>query len=504
MDHDLVVGIDASTTGCKTIIWNLKGQQVSEGRGEIPLLRPRSEWHEQNAVDWYCALIKSLRIAIRSVDTSKIAGLCICPQRETFVTVNESGAPLRNAILWMDNRARDFLPDLAQAIGPERFHRLTGKPLSGNLTLLKLRWLKEFEGEVFRKTTRFWDVAAYLNHAMTGQASTGWGIADPTGLFDMRNKDWADDILRFLQIGKEQLPEAFPAGTPIGSVSPIMAEETGLPLGLPVFAGLGDGQAGGLALNILEPGACYLSLGTSVVSGTYSVDFITSRNFRTMFAGSVDGYSLETVILGGTYTIDWFLESFGMGYTLEALEDGVKAIPPGAEGLVLVPYWNSALNPYWDPKARGITIGWTGDHGPLHLYRAILEGIAFELRLHFEGVEAALGSSLKHLVVMGGGSRSDTWCQIIADVTGKAVHRSEVADATALGAGMICAYGAGLFTQMKDAANAMSSGCRDTYQPNHKITPLYSQMYTEVYKNLFPRLQPYISDLSDILLDALA
>ncbi len=345
MKKDLLIGIDASTTACKAVVWDCHGKQIASSRREIPLLRPQADWYEQRAEDIHTAMFEALRIIDQLVDTTRLAGICICPQRETFITVDVNGNPLRNAILWMDNRARDWLPDLEWNLGRDNFLNLTGKPPSGNLTTLKLRWLREMEEDVFRHGYKFLDVAAFLNHTLTGKFATGWGIADPTGLFDMKAKCWSEQVMRYLQISPERLPLAYPTGTHIGDISVAASRKTGLQAGLPVFAGLGDGQAGGLALNILQPGACYLSLGTSVVSGTYSCDFLTSRNFRTMFAGNHDGYSLESVILGGTYTIDWFLDYFAKGCSIAALEKEIGKLPPGAEGLILVPYWNSVLNP---------------------------------------------------------------------------------------------------------------------------------------------------------------
>jgi len=496
-EQNLVIGIDSSTTACKSIVWNISGAQISVGKAEIPLLKPRPDWHEQSASDWWLAMVKSMRIAMKGVEPTRIAGLCICPQRETFVPVGRGGQSLRNAILWMDNRARDLLPKMREAI--PKFHAHSGKPLSGNLTVLKMLWLRENEPEVFQQTVKFLDVAGYLNFRLTGNFATGWGMADPTGLFDMRANEWYADILDFIGIDPSQLPTAVLAGTLIGLVSEFAAQECGLPSGIPVFAGLGDGQAGGLGLNITQPGNCYLSLGTSVVSGTFSDRFTTDKAFRTMYVGVPRGYSLETVILGGTYTLDWFLENFSTERSLQDFDTEIQSIAPGSDGLLLVPYWNSALNPYWDPTARGLIIGWQGQHRPVHLYRAILEGIALELRLHFGGVESALNQGIDQIVVMGGGSQSDTWCQIIADVTGKSIQRTSTAEATALGAGILAATGARLFSSINQAAQQMSGKIQKTFAPSLASAQKYSQLFEEVYRHIFPDLQSRIQKLTEIM-----
>ena len=290
---------------------------------------------------------------------------------------------------------------------------------------------------------------------------------------------------------------------------------TGLPAGLPVVAGAGDGQAGGLGVNITRPGQAYLNLGTAVVSGTYSSTYITDRAFRTMYGALPGSYSLETVLLGGTYTISWFVEQIANYELRIATDEGqvpdnhpttemfydeaVAGIAPGAEGLMLVPYWNSAMNPYWDAAASGIVVGWRGIHTRAHLYRAILEGIAFEQRLHTEGVEAALGHGVEGYVAMGGGTRSARWCHIIADVTGKPVYRADTPEAAALGAGILAAAGAGLFTNVTAAAQMMTHINPRPIQPDARRHGLYTRLYEDVYRHLFPALQPALDRLTHLM-----
>ncbi len=220
-------------------------------------------------------------------------------------------------------------------------------------------------------------------------------------------------------------------GPCVGRLTGAAAEACGLPLGLPVVAGVGDGQAGGLGAGVVGPGQTYLNLGTAVITGTYADRYLTDRAFRTMYGAVPGSYSLETVLLGGTYTVTWFIDTF-MGARgdeaarlLDRFDRSLDRTPVGAEGLMLVPYWNSAMSPYWDARASGMVVGWRGVHTPEHLYRAILEGIAFEARLHTEGVEAALNRPVLRYTVMGGGARSERWRQIIADVTGKPVGLSD-------------------------------------------------------------------------------
>ncbi len=492
---DLVIGIDSSTTACKAVVYDLQGRVVAVGRAGQQLLMPRPGWHEQPAEWWWRALTRALRQALRGVDPARLAGLAIAHQRETFVAVDGNGNPLRDGILWMDERAAAELAELEKDLDRPAFHALTGKPLSANLTLAKIAWLRRHEPEVFRQTAYFLDVQAYLVQRLTGLPRTSWGSADPTGMFDMAGQRWAGGLLAAVGAGVEQMPAAVAPGRLLGRVSWRAARAAGLPEGLAVFAGLGDGQAGGVGVNICRPGTAYLALGTSVISGSYSDTYVTHPAFRTMFGGTPGSYLLETVLLGGAYTLEWLLGTFMGKHGAAALrlrqqlELEMDGIAPGSAGLMLVPYWNTVMNPYWDAAASGIVVGWRGMHRPAHLYRAILEGIAFELRLHFEGVEQALGARVEQVVAVGGGARSERWCQIIADVTGKPVFRAAAPEAAALGAAVLAAAGAGLFPSVSAAAEAMTAWLPGALATRPESQLLYDELYRNVYRELYPTLR---------------
>ncbi len=507
MAGDLLISLDCSTSACKAILWDRQGNPLAEGRASLPLLQPHPAWYEQPAETWWQSAGEAVRQAVTHVDLSRLAALGMAHQRETFVAVNTQGQPLHNALLWMDERARPLLADLVALYGAEHFRQVTGKPLSGNLTLAKIAWLRQNEPQVFHTAHKFLDVHGYLVYRLTGRFCTSWGSADPTGLFDMRHHRWSEEILAGIGLRPDQLPEAFPPGTILGTIHEEAAQACHLPGGLPVVAGLGDGQAAGLGVNITRPGECYLSLGTSIVSGAFSETYLTSGAFRTMYGGVPGTYVLETVLLGGAYTLKWFLDNFAQAEqptenqaasAEEVLEAAARQLPAGAQGLMLVPYWNSAMNPYWDAAASGITVGWTGIHQRPHLYRAIMEGTAFEQRLHTEGVEQALGQPISRYIAVGGGARSDLWCQIIADVTGKPVHRAYSPEATALGAGILAASAAGLFPGVRQAAQSMVHVDAVSFVPDAARHDYYSQLYEAVYIHLFPALQTYLDRLTEL------
>lgn len=505
--RDLVIGVDSSTTACKAIVVDTRGNVVASGRASLPMLKPRSTWHEQPADSWWEAACQALHEAIAQVDSDRLAALCIAAQRETFVVTDEDGHPLANALLWMDERSRGLLAEIDHQYGRERIHQETGKPLSANLSLGKLYWLRKERPDLFAKSSRILDVHSFLAQHLTGRFATSWGCADPMGLFDMRESRWDEPLILAIGLRVDQFPEALPVGSLVGLVRPEAARQTGLPSGLPLIAGLGDGQAAGLGARAVSKGEAYLNLGTAVVSGTSSERYLVDPAFRTMTGGISGSCVLETVLLGGTYTISWFLDNFAgtgeaelasRGAPEEIWEAAAAKIPPGAAGLMLVPYWNSAMNPYWDASASGIMVGWRGIHGRAHFYRAILEGMAFEQRLHTEGVEAALEYSLHRFVAVGGGARSTLWCQIIADITGKPVFRAATSEATALGAAILAAAGVGLHPDVLAAAQVMASIDSHPFEPDSDRQTFYERLYQDVYRHLFPTLRKHLDTLADL------
>jgi xylulokinase len=499
-ERDLVIGLDCSTTGVKAVVWDRFGAGHSSARIPLPVIKPRLAWHVQPAEAWWEASVQALLETAQGIDPARVAAISIAVQRETFVLTDEEGKPLHDALLWMDERARNLLPEIDRAYGRDRVHQETGKPLSANLTLGKLLWINRNQPGLNLPGARVCDVHAFLTRRMVGRFVTSSGCADPTGLYDMQRGCWDAPLIRVTGFDERQFPETLPPGEVIGELEEAAARACGLPPGVMLVSGLGDGQAAGLGAGVTRPGEAYLNLGTAVVSGTVSPDYLVDRAFRTMTGGIRGSYLLETVLLGGTYTVSWFLEQFGQPgqQAVESWEEEASRISPGADGLVLVPYWNSAMNPYWNAAASGIIVGWRGIHGRAHLYRAILEGVALELRLQTQGVERALNRPIERFIAVGGGSRSRLWRQIITDVTRRPVFTADAPEATALGAGILAAEGAGLHTDAAAASLAMTRVSETGYQPDPQRAAFYDRLYDEVYRPLYPALEKTLDRLADI------
>src|SRR5215218_9382631 len=488
-----VIGVDTSTTATKAVVWNREGRAVADGRPVFSLALPRPGWHEQDAEDWWRSTAIAVRRALQSVDASDIEAMGLTHQRETFACLDEQGRAVRPAMVWMDVRATREVEEF----GSDDVHRLTGKPADTTPALYKLLWLCEHEPETIKRSRWVVDVHAFLVNRLTGTWRTTTACADPLGLIEMERREWSDDLLARVGLSRERVPTLFSPGDVVGELSVAASEQLGLPVGLPVVGGAGDGQSAGLGANATRPGSAYLNLGTAVVAGTMSERYAWDRAFRTLIGAVPGTYAMETLLQGGTYTVNWFLERIAMldapslGLALrdvDGLETAAARLGPGAEGLLLVPYMASAQTPYWDPAARGILFGLAGHHGRQHLFRAVMEGIAFEQRLAFEGMEPRLDQPIELLLMTGGGSRSPLWRQIVADVTGKTVVACREAETTSLGAGMQAAAAAGWHGSLLEAAAAMSGvGARHT--PSASTAARYDELFA-VYREIYPRTAP--------------
>jgi D-xylulose kinase len=510
-DKKYVFGIDAGTNDLRAIVFNNHGHEIVIGRSAYEIISPKPGWFEQKAEWWWNALIKAVRNAISNsgIDPDYITALCVTHQRETIIPINKEGAPLYNAILWMDSRATEQADWLKERIGTKKVLEITGLPPDSTFSLEKILWIKEKYPEVFRKTYKWLLVHDFLVYKLTGKFATSWASACTTGAFDIRKSEWAKELLEFCDIPIETLPKPFPPGKVIGKVSKQASKATGLPEDLVVTSGGGDQQCGALGCGVTESGLASINLGTSCVIETFSERPPIDPELRYFgrIAAIPGNYVAEAAIKGGGLILRWFRDNFGDQekkladacnldpYDILTLE--ATAAPPGALGLMLVPYWLGCLQPYWDRGAKGIIIGVGVAHKRSHFIRCILEGVAYEVRKNIELMEDGIKSKISELRIYGGGSRSHLWNQIIADVTGKRAVIMESKEATSLGAAILAAKAGGLYKDIAEATRSMTR-VKEKFEPNLKNHTLYSELYKEGYRSLFDQTRNIVDKISSI------
>lgn len=495
MKPDLVIGLDSSTTTTKAIAWDRRGHAVAEGRAGVPMNNPKAGWFEQDVSDWTNAAAKSLKQLSKKIDMARVAAIAISNQRESFAQFDSASKPLRPGTLWLDERAHVEAKELAQLIGSEELHRISGKPSDVTPCIARCLWLAKNMPGIWKKTAMTAEVHGVLVHFLTGHWHTSTASADPMGLIDMERQDWSPELLTAARLNRSQLPKLFRPGEVLGEITPAAAKLTGLKAGTAVVAGGGDGQCAGTGANTFVTGRAYLNLGTAAVSGSFGKSYAHNPVFRTMTAVAEEGYSYETAIRTGTFLVNWMVERLFNANTkknpgiLAELEREAKASPLGSRGVMLVPYWSGCMTPYWNPKARGVIAGLSGNHSRGDVYRSILEGVALEQVMMTDGVAAAT-QAIDHFVIMGGGAQSDLWCQIVADAAGREVKRLETVEASSLGAAMAAARGIGWFKSIPAAAESMSGKPSRTFRPRTREHKAYRELMA-IYRDLWPTLSQW-------------
>jgi sugar (pentulose or hexulose) kinase len=491
--NGLVIGLDSSTTATKAVAFDRGGDIAAQARREIPLSSPRPNYYEQDPEDWWASTCGALQDVAREVDPKRVAAIAVSNQRETFAALDENGKAVRPAIVWLDERCRDEVGPFSAKVGAGKIHRITGKPPDYAPVVYRLAWMKRHEPDILARSRVISDVHSYIVHRLAGRYVSSWASADPLGLFDIRRKKWSPAVLDALELREDRLPSTCPPGVVIGSVGEEASKATGLSTNTLVVAGGGDGQSAGLGVNALRPGRAYLNLGTAVVCGVFSEGYRVNKAFRTICGVVESGYYCECSLRAGMFSVDWLIRNMigidpaSRPSIYRELEIGALGVAPGSDGLFYLPYLCGAMNPYWDMNARGAFIGLSSSHGRGHLYRAVLEGIAFEQSLALRAVEKATGSRVEELFAIGGGAASEAWFRIIADITGKTTYRPRTTEASGLGAGISAAVGAGWYGGFREAASGMT-GNRDAIKPDAGISARYQALYRD-YGRIYPALR---------------
>jgi sugar (pentulose or hexulose) kinase len=469
---------------------------MAEGRAAIPLAQPRPRYFEQDPEDWWRSTSLALRELTVKVEPARIAGVAISNQRETFGLFGEHGEPIRPAIVWLDERAMDQMRRFGASFGAEKIHAISGKPVDITPCLYRMVWLRENEPHLLDRAAYVAEVHGYLCFQLTGRWTTSTASADPLGVLDMERMVWSHEILAAAGVSIDKMLPLVRSGAFIGTVTDAAAQATSLPTGTPIFAGGGDGQCAGTGVDVLRSGRAYINLGTAVVSGSYSERYVFDAAFRTETAVADRGYIVETCLRSGTFLIDWLSrELLGIDpqrelEALTALEAKAAVSPVGANGVMLVPYWEGCMTPYWDASARGVIAGLSGSTRRGDLYRALLEGVVLEQALASKRLQGTSGLTIDHYVAVGGGAASDLWMQILADAAGVPVHRSTSKEASSLGAAMAAATGCGWFRSFAEASAAMAGHIVRTFEPRPKEKAAYAEL-GEIYRELWPALSSW-------------
>jgi len=497
----LVIAIDSSTTATKAIVVDMNGHVLVSAKRNIQLHTPAMNFYEHNPIRWWETSRDSIAEVISKlspIDRERIEAIGITHQRESFAAFDKNGKPLRNGILWLDARATKQIKEF----GTPQVHELSGKPPGEPPAIYKLAWLKENEPETLKNAYKIVDVHGYITWNLTGNWVSSEACADTLGLFDIKKRDYSPELLEIAGVERKQMADLFPPCEVMGYLLPELVNEWKLSKPIPIISGAGDGMAAGIGTASVSPDTVYLNLGTAVVAGVHSPEYKYDPVFRNYVAGIPDNYVFEVVQHSGAYLAGWFRQALGdpklLGEPDPKLDEEAMKLSPGCDGLVTLPYWNAVQTPYWDSLARGAVVGWRGTHSRAHMYRSILESITFELKQNLEFLEKGTGTKISTIRIMGGGTRSKLWREIVADTLGMPLTICLEDEISALGAAVQAMASTGVFgnTDVKYAATKMAR-FGETIEPNLAKTDIYNEI-GEIQKQLYPQLKNIFHQLHDI------
>ncbi len=492
----LVVAIDVGTSGVRAMLFDATGAVLSRAYEEFDSVFPSPSWVEQEAPNWWTTTCKVLGRMLKdgSYNPSDIAGVSVTNQRETVVPIDESGRPLRRAIVWQDRRTVDECDHIRKIMSAEEIYNITGLTIDPYFTAPKILWIKEHEPSLFAETHKFLLVHDFIIYKLTGQTVTDYSNASRTMLFDISKATWSDKILDNLEIPREKLPDLVKSGEIVGETQEDAAKLCGLVAGTPVVAGGGDQQCAALGVGVVREGMTKATTGTGTFMLTYSNTPRFDPERRLLCSRHVvDGaFVVEASMFTTGSALRWFRDNLGVEERTTAEKHGLDpyevlaqeaaSIPPGSEGVIHIPHFVGAGAPYWNPHARGVFAGLALGHTRPHLIRAILEGVGYELRTNLEVVRS-LGLEVDEMRVTGGAARSEIWMQIQADILGVPVIRTQIEEATALGAAILASTGVGIFKSMNEASTEMVR-TRPPLVPSPETRDVYDRGF-ERYRQLY-------------------
>jgi xylulokinase len=495
-----LLGIDVGTTGCKTELMDVEGNTAAKAYREYSLIFPKVSWVEHDSeTGWWKATVDTIQEVLNNskVDPKDIKGISISCTN-ALVAVDREGNPLRPAIMQFDKRTIDQVKRIKEKVG-EDIIKITGnQPSASGTSAPIILWMKENEPEIFKNTYKFLWPGGFVVHKLTNQFTMEWSRASWTCLFETGGKQrWSEKLCDDLEIPMEKLPPLVPSWQIVGEITEKAAKITGLAKGTPVVGGMADTPAAGIGTGAVAPGRTCHIIGTTarpcIVLDKPKFD---ARFINCCHAVPNCWFSLGAIENAGL-AIKWFRDLFGQQEVslaqltnrnaFEYLDNEAQQSPPGANGIIFLPYLAGERSPLWDPYARGVLFGLSVSHTRADVIRAILEGVAFTFVHNLEIFEGDLGMKMDEVFLSGGGAKSLIWPQIHADVSGKKVKVPKVKESEAIGNSILAGFGVGIYKDMVDAADRVVK-VEKVVEPRREYFERYQAIF-RIYKDLYLHLK---------------
>jgi len=484
------IGIDLGTSAVKLLLMDEKGNIVNVVSKEYPLEFPHPGWSQQNPSDWLKQSLAGLKELTAGIDKSQVKGISFGGQMHGLVILDKDDNVIRPAILWNDGRTQEETDYLNDVIGKDKLTEYTANIAFAGFTAPKILWVKKNEPENFAKIAKIMLPKDYLAYKLSGVFATDVSDASGMLLFDVKNRNWSEDMMKICDVRRDQLAKIFESYEVIGNIKADVAAELGFNTDVKIIAGAGDNAAAAVGTGTVGDGDCNISLGTSgtifISSDKFTVD---EKNGLHAFAHSNGAWHLMGCMLSAASCNKWWMEDIlktkdfagEQANLIEKMNDFM-----GNNDIFFLPYLMGERSPLNDTSARGAFVGMRMDSTREEMTLAVLEGVAFALRDSYE-VAKSQGINISRTKMCGGGAKSVLWRNIIANVFNMEVDIPVAEEGPAMGGAMLAAVGCGVFGSVKEAADAIVK-VKETIKPNPEISARYEKRY-QIFKSIYPSLK---------------
>jgi len=514
IDNPLILTFDCGTQSIRALLVDAKGNIVAKEQQTFSPYYSLKPGYAEQKPEVYEEALATVSNAIHQKNpdlVDRIAGVTITTIRDTCVCLDQWGKPIRDIIVWLDQR-------MAKCEKPLPFLSKTAFAVAGMTEALedqrkitKSNWLIENEPELWKKTAKFVMFSTYMVSLLVGKIIDSSASQIGHIPFDYKKKAWyhpSNIKFPIFNVPLEKLTDLVEPGTALGEITEAASRRFGIKPGLPVIATGSDKGCETLGTGVIAADMASLSFGTTATIQTTLKKYVEPVQFMPAYPSIFPGtYNPEIQIFRGYWMVSWFKKEFAAKEVQEAprlgmspeqlLNQRLAEIPPGCNGLMLQPYWAPLLK---NPEAKGSIIGFSGDHTRIHIYKAIIEGIGYGLIDGLHHLEKRTGTKIKTLTVSGGGSQSDEICQITADMFGLPVKKIQTYEACGIGSSLVAFVALKVYPTYEDAIAGMIHYTK-TYEPRPDIHSIYRRLFERVYSRIYKALRPLYFELRSFAKD---
>ncbi len=489
------IGIDLGTSGVKALLMSEDGFIIGTAYRGYDIIKLKVSYAEQDMEHLWEQTVEAIKELVRlyPLEVCNVAGISYSAQMHGLIGLDKNGVPVRNAIIWADQRTEKQIKSIYETIGEDVYKNITGNTLSTGFLLASLLWVRENEQHIYDKIKYVMFPKDYIRYRMCNEIGTDVSDASCGAILDINKKEWAWNCADALKIPSNIFPSIYESTSIVGSITKECAAATGLKEGISVVCGGGDAIMQAIGNGLVEVGGVVLNIGTSAQVVSVVNNDVFDPKFRTnlFWHACKDSRLLVGAHLSGGITLKWLKNQILNIADYDELSRKARTVAAGCEGLVFLPYLSGERMPYHNPNARGMYFGLSLKHENAHMIRATMEGVIYMLRQSFEIMEG-IGMRCNRIIASGGGAKDSLLLQMQADIFGREIYINKATEQAGMGAAITAAVATGAYASFEEACNKIVSLSDVIIEPNKKLKADYDKAYA-IFSQLYTKNESLFS-----------